>query len=181
MLSVIKTITKEQFDDLENGRSTSILTKQDICKAYPFESAFRKGGKIYLCIKGDPTVVGVCFIRDIKHYEAETYKNAEEDDIYESISEFDIDSDGDRINCYNYISNEDNDYKNNPLCKSLNMSWEELENELGDGFHDFSVMNIYNFNKFGKPNPISAFNRLVDGHEVPCKKIPKDWYVIVED
>lgn len=180
MLSIVKTITQKQLSDLENGKISSIFTRQLIRKTYPFDSAFRKSGKIYLCVKGTYYIVSVCFIKDIRYYEAEMYRNAEEDNIYESISEFDIDSDGDRIN-YDYISNEDNDYKNNPLCKSLNMSWEDLENELGDGFHDFLVMNIYGFNKFGEPNPISAFNRLVDGHEVPCKKIPKDWYIIVEE
>ena len=180
MLSIIKTVTQEQFDSLENGKITSIFTKQDIFNIYPFESAFRKSGKIYLCIKGNPYIVGACFIKDIKCYEAEMYKNAEEDNIYESINEFDVDLEGDKI-YYNYISNEDENYKDNPLCRSLNMSWKDLENELGDGFHNFSIINIYGFDKFERPDPISVFNRLKDGNEVPCKKMPKDWYIIVED
>lgn len=175
MKSVIISIKSEHVADILNHKKTLEIRKSIPNLAIPF--------KVYIyCTKSKPylykdansndyfvdsqewrggdyesrflsgKIVGEFICDYTTEFESEFW----DDTTYESIAEVWYDGYGER-NVDIFIDNDDNDYKENELCKSACVSWDGIREYVGTGIKTFYGWHIADLTIYHKPKHLDEF------------------------
>lgn len=86
-----------------------------------------------------------------------------DDETYERLQEMYEPDDFNEYGEYEYTTiatNEDDDYKDNWVCKQSCVSWEELREYIGTGSHEFYGWHISHFKMYDAPKELSTLSTI---------------------
>lgn len=133
--------------------------------------------------EGKGKVIGEFVCDSITHYDAELW----DAETFECIREIYEPDDFTEYGEYEYkiiASNEDDDWKQNPLVKTSCVSIEELRKYLGQEIHDFYAWHISDLVIYDKSKELSEFRlyncrvEFENGYPIPThtiKRPPQSW------
>lgn len=140
-------------------------------------------------------VIGEFICTEITEFESEFW----DDKTYERIQKIVKDSERyAEYGEYEYITiatNEDENYKENWLCKQSCVSWEEMRKYIGTGIKEFYGWHISNLVIYQEPNEIGEFYKACDKPPMtdctwciekrdcvctPIKRPPQSWCYVEE-
>lgn len=145
-----------------------------------YKTAIPIGGNI-----SNGKVIGEFMCRDITEYEGEFWDDETQETIKKVIHT--TDSDGYPELDYSFIAENG---KENSLCKSSCLTWEELRNYIGQGINTFYGWHISDLVIYDKPKELSEFRSYnvkasIDesGYPMPTHEItrpPQSWCYVEE-